>query len=63
MTITAKDINEAIENIFDMIDYYKDYDFDYESSNLTKNEILQQSGSTVLGEANELPQYVIDLFQ
>lgn len=60
----TEDINEAIENIFDMIDYYNnDDDFASESSNLTKNEILLQSGTLVLAQANQLPQNVIDLLQ
>jgi len=55
----TKDINEAIENIFDMIDY-NNYDFASES-NISKFDILQQSGTSTLSSVNQSLQYVIEL--
>jgi flagellin len=40
-----------------------DADFAAETANLTKNQVLQQAGISVLAQANALPQQVLSLLQ
>ena len=39
----------------------RDTDFAAETSELTKNQILQQAGTAILAQANQLPQAVLSL--
>ena len=41
----------------------QDTDFAAETANLTKNQILQQAGTAILAQANQLPQAVLSLLQ
>ncbi len=41
----------------------RDSDFAFESSDLARNQILQQAGISVLGQANSLPQAALSLLQ
>jgi len=41
----------------------RDTDFAAETSELTKNQILQQAGTSILAQANQLPQAVLSLLQ
>jgi flagellin len=41
----------------------RDTDFAAETSELTKNQILQQAGTAILAQANQLPQAVLSLLQ
>ncbi|VEB45132.1 A-type flagellin [Chromobacterium violaceum] len=40
-----------------------DVDFASETANLTKNQILQQAGASILKQANTLPQAALTLLQ
>jgi flagellin len=41
----------------------RDADFASETAALTKNQILQQAGVAMLGQANQLPQQVLALLR
>jgi flagellin len=41
----------------------QDTDFAAETANLSKNQILQQAGTAILAQANQLPQAVLSLLQ
>ncbi|MDO8332829.1 MAG: flagellin, partial [Pseudomonas sp.] len=41
----------------------RDTDYAAETSELTKNQILQQAGTAILAQANQLPQAVLSLLQ
>lgn len=53
----------AIENLSASESSIRDLDFAAEVSNLTKTQILFQSGVSVLAQANTIPQSVIQLLQ
>ncbi|MBN0030750.1 flagellin, partial [Pseudomonas aeruginosa] len=38
-------------------------DFAAETANLTKNQVLQQAGTAILAQANQLPQSVLSLLR
>ncbi|XLM20358.1 flagellin FliC, partial [Chromobacterium piscinae] len=40
-----------------------DVDFASETANLTKNQILQQAGTSILKQANSMPQSALTLLQ
>ncbi|MBN0566729.1 flagellin, partial [Pseudomonas aeruginosa] len=41
----------------------EDTDFAAETANLTKNQVLQQAGTAILAQANQLPQSVLSLLR
>ena len=41
----------------------RDADFAAETANLTKNQILQQAGVSILSQANQQPQLALSLLQ
>jgi flagellin len=41
----------------------RDTDFAAETSNLTRNQILVQAGTSVLAQANQTPQTVLSLLK
>ncbi|MFC5696474.1 flagellin domain-containing protein [Pseudomonas sp. GCM10022186] len=41
----------------------KDTDFAAETANMTKNQVLQQAGTAILAQANQLPQAVLSLLR
>ncbi|MEG6992267.1 flagellin, partial [Pseudomonas aeruginosa] len=41
----------------------EDTDFAVETANLTKNQVLQQAGTAILAQANQLPQSVLSLLR
>jgi len=41
----------------------QDTDFAAETATLTRNQILQQAGTAMLAQANQLPQGVLSLLQ
>ena len=51
--------NTTLSNLFNL----NSYDFANESSNFTKQNVLMQSGSSVLAQANASPQNVLKLLQ
>ncbi|MBN2035879.1 MAG: flagellin, partial [Chitinispirillaceae bacterium] len=40
----------------------RDVDFAFETTQFTRNQILMQSGTAMLAQANMLPQIVLGLF-
>jgi flagellin len=54
-------LDVAIENSEASRSRIKDVDFAYESSRMVKNQILQQSASAMLAQANQLPSIALQL--
>jgi flagellin len=53
----------ALENVTSSESSIRDADFAAETSNLTRNQILTQAGTSVLATANSTPQQVLSLLQ
>jgi len=53
----------AVENLSASRSRIEDADFAKETANLTKFQILQQAGTSVLSQANALPQSVLGLLR
>ncbi len=56
-------LNDTLVNLTDAESSIRDADFAVETANLTRAQILVQSGSTVLSIANSNPQNVLSLLQ
>lgn len=56
-------LNDTITNLTEAESAIRDADFAQESANLTRSQILVQSGTTVLSIANSRPQQVLQLLQ
>ncbi|WP_268248204.1 flagellin, partial [Paludibacterium paludis] len=50
-----------VENLTSSNSRIMDTDFASETANLTRNQILQQAGTSILGQANQLPQAALNL--
>jgi len=53
----------ALENVTSSESSIRDTDFAAETSNLTRNQILVQAGTSVLAQANSTPQSVLNLLK
>jgi flagellin len=53
----------ALENVTASESSIRDTDFASETSNLTRNQILVQAGTSVLAQANSTPQSVLNLLK
>jgi flagellin len=60
---TISNLTNVSENVSAARSGVQDADFATETANLTKNQILQQAGISVLSQANSLPQQVLSLLQ
>lgn len=60
---TIANLANISENVSAARSRIQDSDFAQETANLTKNQILQQAGISVLSQANSLPQQVLSLLQ
>lgn len=60
---TIANLSNISENVSAARSRIQDADFAQETANLTKNQILQQAGISVLSQANSLPQQVLSLLQ
>lgn len=60
---TISNLSSISENVSAARSRIMDADFAAETSNLTKNQILQQAGTAMLAQANTLPQGVLSLLQ
>src|SRR5690606_4922213 len=60
---TISNLSNISENVSAARSRILDADFAAETANLTKNQILQQAGISVLSQANSLPQQVLSLLQ
>ncbi len=58
-----RSLNVAKENVMASESTIRDADFALEISNFTKQQILMQSGMSVLAQANSMPQTVLQLLQ
>ena len=60
---TTRSIANSIENLSAARSRILDADFAVETSDLTKNQILQQAGTSILSQANQIPQNILSLLQ
>lgn len=58
---TISNLQNISENVSAARGRIVDTDFAAETANLTKNQILQQAGTSILAQANQLPQAVLSL--
>lgn len=60
---TISNLTNIVENVSAARSRVQDADFAQETASLTRNQILQQAGISVLSQANSLPQQVLSLLQ
>ncbi len=60
---TIRNIDNTAENLTSSKSRIEDLDMAKEMSEYTKNNILQQAGTSMLSQANQLPQSVLQLLQ
>lgn len=60
---TISNLQNIAENVSAARGRIQDTDFAAETANLSKNQILQQAGTAILAQANQLPQAVLSLLQ
>ncbi|KXU38928.1 flagellin [Ventosimonas gracilis] len=60
---TIANLQNIGENVSAARGRLQDTDFAAETANLTKNQILQQAGTAILAQANQLPQAVLNLLR
>lgn len=60
---TISNLQNVTENVSAARSRIQDADFAAETASLTRNQILQQAGISVLAQANALPQQVLSLLQ
>lgn len=60
---TIANLDNTAENLTEAKSRIEDIDMALEMSNYTKLNILQQAGTSMLGQANNLPQTVLQLLQ
>ncbi|MCG5530005.1 flagellin [Halorhodospira halochloris] len=60
---TINNLNISSENLSESRSRIRDADFAEETAELSRTEILQQAGTSVLGQANQMPQMVTQLLQ
>jgi flagellin len=58
---TISNLANIQENVSASRSRIQDTDFAVETANLTKNQILQQAGTSILAQANQLPQAALSL--
>ncbi|MCW2485604.1 flagellin FliC [Candidatus Symbiopectobacterium sp. NZEC127] len=60
---TVANLNNTITNLTSARSRIEDADVATEVSNMSKNQILQQAGTSVLAQANQVPQTVLSLLR
>jgi len=60
---TIANLNNTVNNLSAARSRIEDADYATEVSNMTKNQILQQAGTSVLAQANQVPQTVLSLLR
>jgi len=60
-TSTISNLSVSVENLSAARSRIQDTDFAAETAELTRNQILQQAGTAMLAQANQLPQGVLSL--
>ena len=63
LTSTISNLDNIIENQSGARSRIRDTDFAAETTQLTKNQILQQAGTSILAQAQQLPQAALSLLQ
>ena len=58
---TISNLANIQENVSASRSRIQDTDFAVETANMTKNQILQQAGTSILAQANQIPQAAISL--
>ena len=58
---TANNLRATLENTVNAESVIRDTDFAEEIANFTKGQVLVQAGTSVLGNANQIPQQVLAL--
>jgi flagellin len=61
LSSTVNNLNSIVENSSAARSRIRDTDFTTETAELTKNQILQQAGTSILAQANQLPQAALSL--
>jgi flagellin len=60
---SIRNMENVVENQSAARSRIKDADFARETANMTRTQILQQAGTAMLAQANQLPQNVLQLLQ
>ncbi|MFP9229745.1 FliC/FljB family flagellin [Pectobacterium cacticida] len=60
---TITNLNNTVNNLSSARSRIEDADYATEVSNMSKNQILQQAGTSVLAQANQVPQTVLSLLR
>jgi flagellin len=60
---TIANLNNTVNNLSDARSRIQDADYATEVSNMTRAQILQQAGTSVLAQANQVPQSVLSLLR
>jgi len=60
---TITNLNNAVNNLTSARSRIQDADYSTEVSNMSRAQILQQAGTSVLAKANQVPQSVLSLLQ
>lgn len=60
---TITNLNNTVTNLTAARSRIEDADVATEVSNMSKNQILQQAGTAVLAQANQVPQTVLSLLR
>ncbi len=63
LDVAVAELNTRQENLSSAESVIRDVDIASETANLSKQQILQQAGVTVLARANQLPQLALSLLQ
>ena len=63
LSSTISNLSSVSENVSAARSQIQDADFAKETANLTRTQILQQAGISVLAQANALPQQILGLLQ
>lgn len=60
---TTNNLRVTLENTVNAESVIRDTDFAQEIANFTKQQVLMQAGTSVLGNANQLPQQILSLLR
>ncbi|OOV88593.1 hypothetical protein BTA35_0203620 [Oceanospirillum linum] len=63
LTSTVRNNTTAVVNVSDSRSRIQDTDFAAETAELTRNQIIQQASTTILSQANQLPQTALSLLR
>ncbi len=60
---TVNNLNNTVNNLSAARSRIEDADYAVEVSNMSRGQILQQAGTSVLAQANQVPQTVLSLLR